>query len=65
MGDDLRTAAVTPLSELSDYEVAEQHYDVRGWDVLASGGEKVGEVTDLLVDVAKLKVRYLAVSPRR
>jgi photosynthetic reaction center H subunit len=59
--DNLRTAAITPLSALPDCEVAERHYDVRGWDVLASGGEKVGEVTDLLVDVAKLKVRYLAV----
>jgi photosynthetic reaction center H subunit len=61
MRDDLRTGALMQLSELSDYEVAERHYDVRGWDVHASGGEKLGEVTDLLVDISKLKVRYLAV----
>jgi photosynthetic reaction center H subunit len=56
-----RPAAVVPLSELSDYEVAEQNFDVRGWDVLAGGGERIGAVTDLLVDVTKLKVRYVAV----
>lgn len=47
------------LSELDFYEVSKDDPDVRGWDVYGGDGEKFGEVDDLIVDPAALKVRYL------
>jgi hypothetical protein len=52
---------VVPLGQLDDYRVAEGEPDVRGWEVLASDGRKIGEVDELLVDTAAMKVRYLDV----
>jgi uncharacterized protein (TIGR02271 family) len=52
---------VAPLSDLSDYEVADHDPDVRGWDVIAADGRKIGEVEDLIVDTGAMKVRYLDV----
>lgn len=59
MADDLDR--VVPLDELDDFRVADGDPDVRGWDVIASDGRKVGEVDELLVDTAAMKVRYLDV----
>lgn len=50
---------IAPLSNLSDFEVADHDPDVRGWDVIAADGRKVGEVEDLIVDTSAMKVRYL------
>ncbi|MGE5432806.1 MAG: PRC-barrel domain-containing protein [Syntrophomonadaceae bacterium] len=47
------------LSELDFFEVAKGDPDVRGWDVYGGDGVKIGEVDDLIVDPAALKVRYL------
>ena len=55
------TPQLAPLSELDGFKVAEGDPDVRGWDVLAADGTKVGEVEDLLVDTGQMKVRYLEV----
>jgi photosynthetic reaction center H subunit len=52
---------IVPLDELDDFDVAEGDPDVRGWDVVASDGRKIGEVDDLLVDTTAMKVRYLDV----
>lgn len=52
---------IVPLDELSDFEVAEGNPDVRGWEVYASDGQKIGAVDQLLVDTDALKVRYLDV----
>lgn len=52
---------IVPLDQLDDFKVAEGDPDVRGWDVIASDGTKVGEVEELLVDTDAMKVRYLAV----
>lgn len=52
---------VVPLGQLDDFEVAEGDPDVRGWEVLAADGRKIGEVDELLVDSAAMKVRYLDV----
>lgn len=52
---------IAPLSDLSDYEVADHDPDVRGWDVIAADGRKIGEVEDLVVDTQAMKVRYLDV----
>lgn len=53
---------VVPLDELSDYEVARGEPDVRGWDVIAGDGTRIGEVDELLVDTAARKVRFLDVT---
>jgi uncharacterized protein (TIGR02271 family) len=55
------TANLKPLSRLDDFRVAEHDQDVRGWDVVARDGKKIGNVDDLLVDVTMRKVRYLGV----
>ena len=63
--EDIRTASPTGdsrlarVGELSDYEVADYHSDVRGWDVVASDDRKIGDVKDLVADTAAMKVRYL------
>lgn len=49
------------LGDLDDYEVADGDPDPRGWEVRASDDRKVGEVKELLVDPAAMKVRYLDV----
>ena len=52
---------VAPLDELDDYKVADGNPDVRGWEVLGSDGQRIGEVDELLVDTVARKVRYLDV----
>lgn len=59
MGADLSN--LTPLSALHDYDVSDDDSDVRGWDVIASDGKKIGEVEELLVDTSARRVRYLVV----
>jgi len=51
------------LQELdrSDFEVVKGEPDIRGWDVKNSGGKKIGEVEDLIVDAKQKKVRYMVV----
>jgi uncharacterized protein (TIGR02271 family) len=51
------------LSELGDYEVSREDNDVRGWTVVAADGQRVGTVSDLIVDTDRMKVEYLAVQP--
>jgi sporulation protein YlmC with PRC-barrel domain len=53
---------VVPLDELRGYEVARGEPDVRGWDVIAGDGRRIGEVDELLVDEAARKVRFLDVT---
>lgn len=52
---------VVPLSEARDFKVAKGATDLRGWNVFGSDGERVGTVTQHLVDPAALMVRYLDV----
>jgi sporulation protein YlmC with PRC-barrel domain len=47
------------LHELENYEVADGDPDVRGWEVVAEDGKKIGNVDDLIVDPEQMKVRYL------
>jgi photosynthetic reaction center H subunit len=47
------------LDDLDDFKVADGEPDIRGWDVIASDGEEIGEVHDLIVDMNAMKVRYL------
>lgn len=52
---------VVPLNQLHGYEVADDDPDIRGWKVMAADGRGIGEVDQLLVDTAAMKVRYLDV----
>ncbi len=52
---------VVPLDQLDDFKVADGEPDVRGWEVIAADGKKIGEVENLLVDTDAMKVRYLDV----
>ena len=59
MNDDMDR--VVPLDQLNDFKVADGDPDVRGWEVLASDGRRIGEVDELLIDTNAMKVRYLDV----
>lgn len=59
MSDDMDR--VVPLDQLNDFRVADGDPDVRGWEVLASDGRRIGEVDELLIDTNAMKVRYLDV----
>jgi PRC-barrel domain protein len=54
-------SAVSSLARLRGYRVAPGDPDVRGWQVYAGDGGIIGQVDDLLVDTAAMKVRYLQV----
>ena len=49
------------LHELSDYKVADDYADVRGWDVKDVDGRVVGKVDNLLVSKSAERVVYLDV----
>jgi sporulation protein YlmC with PRC-barrel domain len=62
--DSLRTTAagqLVHLDDLEDLQIADGEPDIRGWDVRGADGTKVGEVEDLLIDTAAMKVRYIEV----
>jgi sporulation protein YlmC with PRC-barrel domain len=52
---------ILPMSEAKDFKVRRDEPDLRGWNVFGADGERVGKVTDLLVDPASMKVAYLDV----
>lgn len=54
-------AALASLDDLDDFKVHEDDPDIRGWDVVTENGEKIGEVDELIVDTAAMKVRYFGV----
>ena len=47
------------LSQLDDYEVADNDPDIRGWRVFDSDGEPVARVHDLVIDLGEMKARYM------
>lgn len=49
------------LDELSDYKVAENYSDVRGWDVKDADDRTIGKVDHLLVNKTAERVVYLDV----
>jgi hypothetical protein len=49
------------LDELSDYQVAENYSDVRGWDVQDANNRTIGKVDHLLVNKSAERVVYLDV----
>lgn len=51
-------ARIVPLSQAKDFKLEKGAPDLRGWNVFGSDGERVGVVSQLLVDPTALKVRY-------
>ena len=49
------------LRDLSEFEVADDNPDIRGWAVRGADGRQFGQIQELIVDVDALKVRYLDV----
>lgn len=58
----IRDENMAPLSRLSDYEVADDSVDVRGWKVRGSSGADIGKIEDLIVDATSMQAHYLVVS---
>ena len=52
---------ILPLSEAKDFKLASDAPDLRGWNVFGADGERLGVVTQLLVDPSALKIRYIDV----
>jgi uncharacterized protein (TIGR02271 family) len=55
---DFTTGNLRRLSD-TDYTVADNEPDVRGWTVIASDGREIGDVDDLIIDTDTMKVRFI------
>ncbi|MDX2004798.1 MAG: PRC-barrel domain-containing protein [Meiothermus sp.] len=60
MSKENRLTALERLGQ-TDLTPADPNEDIRGQEVVDSGGERLGRVDELLVDVAQRKVRFLQV----
>lgn len=49
------------LSLLAQYRIAEGEPDVHGWDVIGSKGNRIGIVSDLIIDPDAEQVRYIVI----
>lgn len=49
------------MSDARRFEISDEDPDPRGWTVVTDDGRRVGEVKDLIVDEAAMKVRYFEV----
>jgi uncharacterized protein (TIGR02271 family) len=58
---DANAAGLRRMSEMSGYKVSEEDPDIRGWNVVGADGTVIGEVDDLFVDTAQMKVRSIDV----
>lgn len=54
-------SSLVRLKDLTDFKVAKDDPDVRGWTVHTSDNMEVGKVDELVVDTNAMKVRYLVV----
>jgi uncharacterized protein (TIGR02271 family) len=59
--DDTTAAGLRRISDMSGYKVSDEDPDIRGWNVVGADGNVIGEVDDLLVDTAQMKVRSIDV----
>ncbi|MDB5267451.1 MAG: hypothetical protein JWP58_491 [Hymenobacter sp.] len=57
----METPVLRRLRDLTDFEVADDNPDVRGWTVRGSDGQALGTVFELIVEPEAMKVRYLDV----
>jgi sporulation protein YlmC with PRC-barrel domain len=53
--------SVVPLKDAKDFRLARGAPNLKGWNVYGGDNEKVGTVTQMLVDPVAMKVRYLDV----
>jgi sporulation protein YlmC with PRC-barrel domain len=53
--------SVVPLKDARDFRLARGAPNLKGWTVYAADNEKVGTVTQMLVDPVAMKVRYVEV----
>lgn len=54
-------ARIVPLSQAKEFKLSGGAPDLRGWDVFAADRQRVGTVTEMLVDPVAMKIRYLDV----
>jgi len=59
--DNSTVGQLAHLSEMDNFEIADGEPNIKGWDVRTMNGEKIGDVEDLIVDTALMKVRYIEV----
>ena len=57
----METPVLRRLRDLTEFEVADDNPDVRGWTVRGSDGQALGTVHELIVEPQAMKVRYLDV----
>lgn len=57
----METTVLRRLRDLTDFEVADDNPDVRGWTVRGNDGQALGTVHELIVEPEAMKVRYLDV----
>lgn len=53
------TQGLVALSEAKHLDVAKGNEDIRGWEIRAQDGAKVGKVKDLIVDPSAMRTRYI------
>lgn len=50
------------LEELDEFEIAEDEPDPRGWEVMGSDGDVIGEIDELLVSPSTMKAYFALVN---
>jgi hypothetical protein len=53
--------SVVPLKDAKDFRLAKGAPNLKGWSVYAADNEKIGSVTQMLVDPVAMRIRYLDV----
>jgi hypothetical protein len=51
------------MRDASDLRVSPEDLDPRGWIAVDDGRHRIGTVSDLIVDTAVMKVRYVEIDP--
>jgi competence ComEA-like helix-hairpin-helix protein len=51
-----------PMSKLDNWQIRDEDLDSRGWGVFDKSDNKIGKVSDLIVDVDDRRVRYIVVA---
>ena len=59
--DDGGEPRIVPLAQARDFRLARGAPNLRGWTVFAGDNDRVGTITDMLVDPVAMKVRFIAV----
>lgn len=54
--------ALVHARDIADFKIPDGDPDPRGWDVTTADGQRLGEVSDLMIDTSSGRVRYLEVA---